>query len=129
MRVTDWGLYPNFTEDEFRCRHTGLCEMQAEFMELLQAIRRAYGKPMVISSGYRHPSHPTEARKAHTTGEHTRGTCCDVAVSGPDALRLVEIALSFGVSRIGVNQKGNAGRFIHLGIGGPGLPAPALWSY
>lgn len=126
--VTDWSRYPNFSESEFRCRHTGHCRMQAEFMDRLQAIRTAYGRPIRITSGYRHPTHPVEARKGHATGEHTQGACCDVAVSGPDALRLVQIALAHGITRIGVQQKG-AGRFIHLGIGGPGLAAPTIWSY
>lgn len=128
MIVTDWARYPNFSEAEFRCRHTGRCEMQAEFMARLQAIRAEYGKPMPISSGYRHPSHPIEAGKGRADGEHTRGTCCDVAVSGADALRLIEIAIRHGINRVGVQQKGG-GRFLHLGIGGRGLPAPAVWSY
>lgn len=126
--VTDWSRYPNFSEAEFRCRHTGRCEMQAAFMDVLQAIRTEYGMPMAISSGYRHPSHPAEARKGHTTGEHTRGACCDVAVQGEAALRLVRIALAHGITRIGVQQNGGE-RFLHLGIGGEGLPAPTIWSY
>ena len=127
-KVTDWSRYPNFGESEFRCRHTGLCEMQTAFMDKLQAIRTEYGKPMTISSGYRHPSHPVEARKGTTTGEHTQGTCCDVAVEGADAVRLLQIALKHGITRIGVQQKGS-GRFLHLGIGGRGLVNPAIWSY
>lgn len=125
--VTDWSPYPNFSEDEFRCKHTGRCAMHPAFMARLQAIRAEYGRPMVITSGYRDPSHPIEAKKS-SPGEHTLGTCCDVAVSGADALQLVEIALKHGVSRIGVSQKG-ASRFLHLGIGGGNLPAPMIWSY
>lgn len=127
MRVTDWGKYPDFSEAEFRCRYTSRCEMQAQFMDVLQAIRTEYGKPMVITSGYRHPTHPVEANKLGT-GEHTLGTCCDVAVAGADALRLVGIALRHGITRVGVNQKGS-GRFLHLGLGGGTLPNPAMWSY
>lgn len=126
-KVTDWSKYPNFSEAEFRCKHTGLCVMQTEFMDKLQAIRTEYGKPMIISSGYRHPTHPVEAGKK-TPGEHTMGTCCDVAVSGADAVRLLRIALNHGITRVGVQQKGS-GRFLHLGIGGGGLPNPAIWSY
>lgn len=53
MSVVDWSKYPNFSEAEFRCRHTGKCEMRPEFLAVLQAIRAEYGKPMIISSGYR----------------------------------------------------------------------------
>jgi len=128
MRVTDWGRYhPEFQESEFRCSHTGLCDMQVEFMDVLHAIRIEFDKPMVISSGYRHPTHPIEARK-NTTGEHTMGTCADVKIRGPEALDLIAIALRHGITRFGIQQKGDV-RFLHLGIGGGSLPNPALWSY
>lgn len=129
MKVTDWSKYPNFSKSEFDCRHTGLNEMQVEFMDVLQAIRTEYGKPMRITSGYRHPTHPVEARKGHTAGEHTMGLCCDVGVSGKDAVKLLEIALRHGITRIGVQQKGSV-RFLHLGIAKDGvLPSPMIWSY
>lgn len=124
--MIDWSKYPNFTEQELACRHTGECRMDPEFMAILQAIRNEYG-PMTITSGYRHPTHPIEAKKA-TPGEHSLGRCVDVGVEGKNAFRLIQIALKHGITRIGVQQKG-AGRFIHLGIGGPGFPSPAIWSY
>ena len=128
MIVLDWHPYaPYFSRQEFVCKHTGKCGMQDGFMDRLLAVRREYGAPMTISSGYRDRTHPIEARKA-TAGEHTQGLCCDVAVQGEAALRLIEIALKHGLRRIGVQQKG-AGRFVHLGLGGPGLPSPAIWSY
>ena len=123
----NWENYPNFSEEEFKCSHTGLCIMAPNFMELLQKIRDVYGKPMTITSGYRHKTHPIEARKAKP-GEHTLGTCADVAVRGGDALDLLKVALSLGATRIGVQQKG-AGRFLHIGIGGNDLPNPWIWSY
>lgn len=127
--VRDWSVYPNFSRSEFACKHTGACHMRRDFMAALQRIRNDFG-PMRITSGYRHPTHPVEARKGHTTGEHTQGAACDVAVSGADALRLIQVALARGITRIGVQQKGAANtRFIHLGMGGRGLASPAIWSY
>lgn len=123
----DWTRYPNFSEAELRCKHTGRCDMDPEFMALLQRIRTAYGKPMVITSGFRDPSHPAERDKAEP-GEHSMGRAADVAVVGGDALQLIATAYAAGIRRIGVQQKG-AGRFIHLGGGGPGLATPAIWSY
>ncbi|AZF88149.1 peptidase [Microcystis phage Me-ZS1] len=128
MYVEDWTRYPNFTRAEFACRHTGECRMQIDFMDKLQKLRVLYGKSMRITSGYRHPSHPVEARKGSTTGEHTQGAAADIAVEGADAIRLLRLALEIGFSRIGVQQKGT-GRFIHLGIGGRGLASPTIWSY
>jgi len=51
--VIDWADYPNFSEKEFACSHTGEAKMLPEFMARLQRLRTAYGKPMVITSGYR----------------------------------------------------------------------------
>ncbi len=125
--VTDWSRYPNFAEHEFRCRHTGRCAMRTEFMDRLQEVRRLYGKPMIVSSGYRDPSHPVEARK-HRPGEHSLGMAADIAVAGADALHLLQVALDCGFVRVGIQQK-DPGRFLHLGLGGPGLPSPMIWSY
>ena len=121
----NWADYPYFTKAEFDCKHTGKNEMQPEFMAKLQLLREKYGKPMIITSGYRHWTHPVEARKGHTTGEHTRGTCCDIAcTSGADRYQIVRLALQLSFPRIGI-----AKNFIHLGIGGAGLPSPTIWDY
>ena len=121
----DWTQYPNFTESEFRCKHTGQCHMTPEFMAVLQAIRTDYAKPMAITSGYRHWTHPVEARKGHTTGEHTKGACADIAcTSSGERFELVRLALKHGVNRIGI-----AKTFIHLGIGAPGLAPNVIWEY
>ncbi len=124
-RTIDNWSFENFTPDEFACQHTGLHGMDEEFMRKLQHLRSVYGKPMTVTSGYRHPSHPIEAKKA-TPGEHTTGRAADIAVSGADALRLVQLATSMGFTRIGVQQKGE-GRFIHLGDS-PDF-VPGMWSY
>ena len=121
----NWADYPYFTKAEFDCKHTGKNEMQPEFMAKLQLLREKYGKPVIITSGYRHWTHPVEARKGHTTGEHTRGTCCDIAcTSGADRYQIVQLALQLSFPRIGI-----AKNFIHLGIGGAGLPSPTIWDY
>ena len=120
-----WDRYPNFPKAEFDCKHTGLNEMQHEFMLRLQAIRTAYGKPMRVTSGYRHPTHPVEARKQRSDGEHTQGNCADIAcTTGSDRYQLVTLALANGITRIGI-----AKNFLHLGIGGVNLPNNVIWEY
>lgn len=103
--------------------------MDEGFMQRLLRLRVAFGKPMAISSGYRDKTHPVEASKT-TTGAHTTGKACDVAIEGADALRLIHLAYIYGFTGIGVNQKGR-GRFIHLDTleAGPGQPRPHLWTY
>ena len=122
----DWSKYPNFTEAEFKCKHCGKVEMSPVFMAKLQQLRNAYGKPMIVSSGYRCPDHPTEAAKTKP-GAHASGQACDVAVSGNDAYALLKLALAFEFTGIGVNQKGDS-RFLHLDTLRES-PRPNVWSY
>ena len=118
--------YPFFTKAEFDCKHTGNNEMQHKFMLKLVELRKLFNQPMRITSGYRDPSHPVEAKKTHSNGEHTKGKCCDVACSPQDRYRLVALAIQLGFTRIGV-----ANSFIHLGTATSedGLPSPAIWIY
>lgn len=122
----NWSDYPNFSRSEFECSETGECEMNPDFMKRLQALRTAYGKPMIITSGYRSKRHSIEAAK-DKPGAHTTGRACDVAVSGGDAYRLLALAIDYGFCRIGINQKGE-GRFLHLDDN-VSFPNPVIWSY
>lgn len=127
--MLNWSKYPNFTESEFRCKHTGKIEMNALYMERLQALRTDYGKPMPVSSGYRAPSHPIEAAKDEP-GAHSTGHACDVLIRGGDALKLIALAVKHGFTGVGVKQKG-ADRFIHLDDlpHEQRRPRPWVWSY
>ena len=124
--MTDFSLYANFSKKEFDCTHCGENQMTPEFMSKLQALRMKYGKPMRITSGYRCPEHPIEAKKAKP-GAHSSGCACDVGVEGQDAYQLLKLAFQLGFTGIGVQQKGN-GRFIHLDILDQ-PPRPNVWSY
>lgn len=125
----DWNKYkPYFSKKEFDCKHTGKNLMRPEFMDVLYQIRKTYNKPMIITSGYRDPSHPAEASKS-VSGAHSYGVAVDIAVRGEDAMDLFVIAYGYGIRRMGLQQKG-AQRFIHLDMGDRGLGfPPSLWSY
>ena len=122
----NWSDYPNFNEAEFRCSHTGKCDMQASFMEKLQQLRTEYGKPMVITSGYRDITHPIEAAKA-TPGIHTMGLAADVGCNGAAAYHILQIAFKIGFTGIGVSQSGR-NRFLHLDTYTK-PPRSNVWSY
>lgn len=125
MAKAQWDKYPNFIKAEFNCKHTGENNMQHEFMEKLQKIRVAYGKSMRVTSGFRSKKHPIEAKKTHSNGEHTQGMCADIYCdNGADRFRLISLALDNGITRIGI-----AKNFLHLGIGGNGLPNNVIWEY
>jgi uncharacterized protein YcbK (DUF882 family) len=124
--IDNWDRYPNFARDEFACSHCGDEEMNAEFMQALQELRIAFGKPITITSGYRCPSHPIEARKARP-GSHASGRAADIGISRGDAVQLLRLALLDGrFTGFGVQQK-SGGRFIHLDT--LTTNRPMIWSY
>lgn len=121
-----------FSLNELKCSCG--CETQGvlpEFLENLNEIREMYGHPMIITSAYRCAQHPIEAAK-QAPGPHSTGLAVDVAVSGGDALRLVEVALACDITGIGIKQRGDISqRFVHLDIvpARPNGPRPHIWSY
>ena len=125
----DWNTSTYFSMHEFKCSHTGQCDMNPEFIDKLNDLRLAFGKPMKITSGYRHTSHPIE-RKKQTPGADTTGQAADIAVSREDAFHLLSLALTRGFTGIGIQQKGS-GRFIHLDTleNSTERPRPTIWSY
>ena len=84
---------------------------------------------MAISSGYRSPEHPIEARKGKP-GAHARGRAVDIAIAGADALHLLQLVLDSGdFTGVGIAQKGDFGsRFIHLDDL-DNERRPTIWSY
>ena len=117
----------NFTLSEFACKcgcDSDGSEMNEDFLLAIQALRTQAGFPFPITSGYRCPKHPVEARKT-TAGSHSRGVAVDIGVTGERALQVLKLALNDGkFTGIGVNQKGS-GRFIHLDMD----PRTAIWTY
>lgn len=101
-------------------------------MQKFVAIRRMTGVPMPITSGYRCPKHNNDVSKSGTNGPHTTGQAIDIGVSGDDALKIMNMAQVYGISGVGVKQKGSyKKRFIHLDDlpAAPGQPRPHIWSY
>jgi zinc D-Ala-D-Ala carboxypeptidase len=120
---------PYFTSEEMACSHSGIEAMNPEFMEKLTQLRADWGQPMVITSAYRHSTHPIEAAK-EKPGTHASGRAVDIAIQGEDAYALLCAALGHGFTGIGVKQKGQ-GRFLHLDdlTAAEGWPRPNVWSY
>lgn len=125
--------WKNFTLEELACK-CGKCGVESglmmnpRLMDNVQRLRDIVG-PLIISSAYRCPNHPEEAKK-DDPGEHSDGDSVDLRADGARALLILKTSLSMGCfPRVGVNQKGSrSGRFIHLGMS-KRLPNPALWTY
>jgi len=123
--------WPSFSFNEMRCRVTSECDMEPEFMDRLQALRDAVG-PLRVSSGYRSPSHPIEARKPQP-GAHAQGIATDVAVAhGGRAYEILKAALHLDFKGIGISLLSDP-KYIHLDLGGVFKPfhatRPAVWVY
>lgn len=116
-----------FKTEEFACKCCGISVMNTEFLEKLDELRHRYGKPLVVSSGYRCPKHNKKVSDTGANGPHTTGKAADLAVNREEAYNVLKIAFELGFTGIGVAQKGT-GRFIHLDtITGAGRPT--VWSY
>jgi len=81
--------------------------MNDSFMALLDSLRAAVGKPLVVSSGYRCPAHDAAVGGS---ANHITGFAVDLSVT--DSIMrylIVKTAFELGFTRIGV-----AKTFIHL---------------
>ena len=118
-----------FTTDELKCQHCDEHGIDGYFMAKIDNLREELGFPFPVTSGYRCPEHPIEARKK-APGAHTTGKAIDIGVSGNEAYTLIEAAIRDNFTGIGINQKGD-GRFIHLDIipHSSSSPRPWIWSY
>ncbi len=115
----DWSRWPNFREHEFACKGHNCCngraDMDAGFMDLLQALRWATQKSITITSGYRCPEHNASVSTTGRTGPHTTGRAVDIGISGIAAIDLIVLARILGFKGFGPKQHGpHARRFVHL---------------
>jgi zinc D-Ala-D-Ala carboxypeptidase len=127
--MINWDHYPNFSKKEFDCQETGENEMTNKALCFFQAVRDLYGKPLIVTSGYRSPRHSIEKRKANP-GAHAQGTAVDFRVTSEtqgDEIEAIAniVALEMGLD-IGV---GRTQSFIHLDVGHKYAPRPARWTY
>jgi len=118
-----------FKPKELQCKFTGEEGFDPDFLVKLNVIREECGFSFPLSSAYRSPQHPIEARKERL-GAHTYGKAVDILANGENALEIIRVALKHDIKRIGIQQKGG-GRFIHLDdcTEEEGFPSPAIWSY
>ena len=110
-----------FDVSEFDCKHTGNNQMEERFLLMIDQLRERCGFPFKITSGYRDPSHPVEARKKKP-GTHSKGIAADVFVAnGNQAYILMKNAFEMGFTGIARGKT-----FVHLDIR-EGLPVN--WPY
>jgi uncharacterized protein YcbK (DUF882 family) len=114
-------LTKNFTKKELECKHCGKCEMEPEFLILLQKLRDKMGV-LFITSGFRCLEHNTNINGAKNS-QHLLGKAVDIDTSTmpPDfRYKLIQTAMEVGFKGIGV-----AKTFIHI----DNRINPAIWVY
>ena len=85
--------------------------MNKEIVHMLDAVRKKFGKPIKINSGYR-----TVARNKKIGGvadsSHLKGLAADISCSNSvDRFKLLNLLLEVGFNRIGIAKS-----FIHIDI-------------
>jgi len=115
-------LTKDFTVEEMKCR-CGACPggtMNPAFMTRLQAVRDAFGGPMIVNSGFRCQAN-NKAEGGTEKSMHLIGRAADIAChSGSDKFRLMMLAIASGMNGIGV---GNT--FLHM----DDREKQCLWTY
>ena len=110
-----------FKIEEFNCNYSGNNKMDERFLEKLDALRHECDFPFYITSGYRSPNHPAEARK-EKPGTHSQGIAADIFISDVEKRYLiVKKAIEMGFTGIGVAKS-----FIHVDTRDD---SPRIWTY
>jgi zinc D-Ala-D-Ala carboxypeptidase len=114
-----------FNREEFACQYTGNNKIDDQFLTKLDHLRYVCGFPFIITSGYRDPSHPIEAKKK-VAGTHAQGIACDIRVeNGQQRYDIVKHATALGFNGIGV-----ANSFVHVDIRKLDVgESPVMWCY
>lgn len=118
----DWS-WPHFTISELACRCEGrFCGGEyvhnSDFLEALEQLREAVGRPLIITSGHRCAQWNAAVGGAPLS-QH-KAIAADIAVAGHDRQRLLNAARRTGFTGIGL-----ARTFLHLDR----RARPATWFY
>ena len=84
---------PYFKEAKLRCQFSGIYHFDEIFLKHLIEIREWVNFGMVISSAYRHESHPIESAKilqGKKPGSHSLGRAVDIKIRGNKCYSLIE---------------------------------------
>lgn len=105
--------WPNFRPWEIACRGDGSLLLDVQAMDRLQRLRTTWGKPMVVSSGFR--SHVYNAKVGGAPASfHLQGRAFDIRTDPRDRDAFVAAALGAGFTGIGLYTT-----FVHVDDGPP----------
>lgn len=105
----------NFQAYEFDCS-CGRCRttpIDMDLVAILQKERDHFGKPVMISSGYRCPAHNAETPHASNTSYHTKGMAADHYINGVTPAEQAKYLESIGANGVGLYETAEDGFFVH----------------
>ena len=106
-------LTANFKVREFACKDgSDVIFISDGLVQVLQAIRSHFGKPVTINSAYRTPAYNKKVG-GETYSQHQYGTAADIVVAGVSPAEVASYAetLLIGTGGIGVY-----GTFTHIDV-------------
>lgn len=93
-----------------------------ELLNLLNRIRREWGKPVIVNSGYRSPEYNAAIKGAVTNSYHTKGMAADIRPDDPSLIS------EFQDLCLELNKDGGVGLYdnrVHVDVRGH----HAYWDY
>jgi hypothetical protein len=105
--------WKNFSPAEIACRGTGSVRVHEEALDKLQALRDRLGKPLIVRSAYRSPSH-NKAVGGAPKSKHLDGTAFDIAMANHDPVAFEAAARAVGFLGFGFYPRSD---FMHIDLG------------
>lgn len=114
MNKVNWQSVDYFTEDEFKCKCCGLCNVNVNFLCKLEEARRIAGIPFYITSGCRCKEHNKEIggkeNSKHICTEYMQSTAADIkAKTDRRRFIIIQALVEAGFTHIGIGKD-----FIHV---------------
>lgn len=109
-------LSTNFVSKEFDCQGGSCCSethIDDQLVIYLQKIRDHFGRSIIITSGYRCPTH-NRAVGGATGSYHVQGKAADISVQGIAPREVAKYAESIGIKGIGLYETSADGYFVHI---------------
>ena len=106
-------LWKHFSPAEIACRGSGSLRINEEALDKLQALRDRLGKPLIVRSAYRSPSH-NRAVGGAPRSKHMDGTAFDIAMANHDPVAFEAAARAAGFKGFGFYPRSG---FMHIDLG------------
>ena len=115
-------LSKHFDRAEFKCPDCDFDTVDTKLLEVLEAVRKHFGKPVTITSGCRCAEHNAAVGGA-ASSQHLRGRAADFIVQDWEPASVQDYLKIWFPDSLGI---GSSAKFTHVDTRTNG---PARWSY